>query len=82
MFCSLSWSRSKTFLPTLVISYAATKLANPKYRYLRGYTIDPGFSTRLDTMGVNEAVYKIKWEELHPGPIGEYVEIIDFDTSS
>lgn len=57
-------------------------MANPKYRYLRGYTIDPGFSTRLDTMGVNEAVYKIKWEELHPGPIGEYVEIIDFDPAN
>lgn len=54
--------------------------ACPKYRLLRGYTIDPGFSTRLDTMGVNETTYKIRWEEdLLPGPIGEYLEIIDFD---
>lgn len=51
----------------------------PKHRYLRGYTIDPGFSTRLDTMGINETVYKIKWEKLQPGPLGEYIEIIDFD---
>lgn len=57
-------------------------MANPKYRYLRGYTIDPGFSTRLDTMGVNESVYKIKWEELAPGPIGEYLEIIDYDPAN
>lgn len=57
-------------------------MATPKYRYLRGYTIDPGFSTRLDTMGVNESVYKIKWEELFPGPIGEYVEVIDFDPAN
>jgi len=49
---------------------------------LRGYTIDPGFSTRLATMGVNESVYKIKWENLKPGPIGEYLEVIDFDPSN
>ena len=51
----------------------------PKYRCLRGYTIDPGFSTRLDTMVINESIYKIKWEDLEPGPIGEYIEVIDFD---
>ena len=54
-------------------------MANPRYRCLRGYTIDPGFSTRLDTMNINESVYKIKWEDLQPGPIGEYIEVIDFD---
>ena len=51
----------------------------PKHRCLRGYTIDPGFSTRLDTMVINESIYKIKWEDLEPGPIGEYIEVIDFD---
>lgn len=51
----------------------------PPYRMLRGYTIDPGFSTRLDTMGVNECVYKVRWENLDPGPIGEYIEVIDYD---
>jgi hypothetical protein len=50
-----------------------------RHRCLRGYTIDPGFSTRLDTMVINESVYKIKWEDLKPGPIGEYIEVIDFD---
>lgn len=33
-----------------------TKMA---YRYLRGYSLDPGFSTRLDTVGVNEITYAI-----------------------
>src|SRR5688572_14308422 len=51
----------------------------PPYRMLRGYTIDPGFSTKLDTMGVNESLYKIRWESLDPGPIGEYVEVLDYD---
>lgn len=57
-------------------------MALPKFRYLRGYTIDPGFSTRLDTVGINESLYKISWEELHPGPVGEYVEVIDYDPSN
>ncbi|MGG9963025.1 hypothetical protein [Ferruginibacter sp. SUN106] len=54
-------------------------MTKPRYRCLRGYTIDPGFSTRLDTMIINESIYKIKWEDLQPGPIGEYIEVIDFD---
>lgn len=51
-------------------------------RRLNGYALDPGFSTRLDTMGVNEIVYEIKWEDLQPGPIGEYFEVIDYDPAS
>lgn len=57
-------------------------MAQPEFRYLRGYTIDPGFSTQLETMGVNEMIYKIRWEDLKPGPIGEYVEVIDYDPSN
>jgi hypothetical protein len=49
---------------------------------LRGYSLDPGFSTRLDTAGINEVVYRIPYEELEPGPIGEYVEVMDFDPAS
>lgn len=51
----------------------------PSHRCLKGYTIDPGFSTRLDTMAINESIYKVRWEDLLPGPIGEYIEVIDFD---
>ena len=55
----------------------------PVYRYLRGYTIDPAFSTQLDTFGVNETFYRIRWEDnLLPGPIGEYFEVIDYDPAS
>jgi hypothetical protein len=58
------------------------KLRRPAYRQLRGYGIDPGFSTRLDTASVNEVVYRIPFEELKPGPVGEYIEVIDFDPAS
>ena len=54
----------------------------PVYRYLRGYSLDPGFSTRLDTAGINELIYRVPFEPLEPGPIGEYVEVIDVDPAS
>jgi hypothetical protein len=54
----------------------------PEYRLLRGYALDPGFSTQLQTMSINEVVYKIKWENVFPGPVGEYVEVIDVDPAS
>jgi hypothetical protein len=54
----------------------------PVYRYLRGYCLDPGFSTRLDTAGINEAVYRIPFEKVAPGPAGEYIDVVDFDPAS
>lgn len=64
------------------------------YRYLRGYTLDPGFSTTLDTMSINNTVYRVRWENLtlspdkegqvtrQLGPVGEYFEVIDIDPPS
>ncbi|MEL6274924.1 MAG: peptidase S8, partial [Bacteroidota bacterium] len=57
-------------------------MKTPAYRYLRGYTIDPGFSTVLDTYKVNETVYRINWEAVKPGPSGEYLEVVDVDPAS
>jgi hypothetical protein len=57
-------------------------MVKPAYRYLRGYCLDPGFSTRLDTASINEGIYRIPFELLKPGPVGEYVEVIDFDPAS
>ncbi len=54
----------------------------PAYRFLRGYVIDPGFSTRLDTAMINEVVYRIPFEHVEPGPVGDYLEVIDFDPAS
>jgi len=54
----------------------------PPYRHLRGYSLDPGFSTRLDSAGINEVVYRVPFESLAPGPVGEYLEVMDFDPAS
>lgn len=59
----------------------------PVYRKLRGYAFDPSLSIKLDTAAINNVVYKIRWEELleedgktpSVGPVGEYVEVVDFD---
>jgi hypothetical protein len=57
-------------------------MKTPAYRYLRGYSLDPGFSTRLETAGINEVLYQVPFEELQPGPCGEYIEVIDCDPPS
>lgn len=54
----------------------------PSCRPLRGYSIDPGFSTRLDTVGINEIFYHVPWEEVTPGPCGQYIEVVDHDPAS
>jgi hypothetical protein len=59
------------------------KLTPPVYRYLRGYAFDPTLSIDLDTAAINELLFPIKWEDLEgPGPIGEYLEVIDIDPAS
>jgi hypothetical protein len=51
----------------------------PFFRKLKGYAFDPSFSSTLNKRHGNEVIYKVKWEEVSPGPIGEYIEIIDYD---
>jgi len=52
----------------------------PHVRKLRAYAFDPSLSRRIDTAGINEIVYKVPWEnDLAAGPIGDYLEVIDYD---
>ncbi len=53
------------------------KAAKPTSRRLGIYAIDPSFATRFATAPISEAVLKVRWEDLAPGPRGEYVEVID-----
>ncbi len=58
-------------------------LKKPPFRKLRGYAFDPSLSLKIDTALINDITYKIPWEddekELKPGPVGEYIEVIDYD---
>ena len=54
----------------------------PPVRKLRGYSFDPSLSAKLETAFINERTYTVPWEDLQPGPVGEYVEVIDVDPAS
>jgi len=61
----------------------------PSHRRLQIYAIDPSFSSRLDTAFINAATVSVPWERtrsaataLQPGPVGEYVEVVDIDPAS
>lgn len=57
----------------------------PPFRKLRGYAFDPSLSLQVNTALINQMTYRIPWEDketgLAPGPIGEYLEVIDYDPS-
>ena len=54
----------------------------PLRRALRVFAYDPSLGTSLETLGINNAVLDVKWEKLGPGPIGEYLEVVDVDPAS
>lgn len=54
----------------------------PLTRKLRVYAFDPSLNLRTDTAFINQITAKVKWEKLEPGPIGEYIEVIDVDPAS
>src|SRR5215469_7440011 len=56
--------------------------ADPQWRRLRGYAFDPGLSQQFATAKINQIVFRVPWERLEPGPIGEYVEVVDADPAS
>ncbi len=60
----------------------SAKTHTPTLRRLRGYSFDPSLSAKLETAFINERIYTLPWEGLKPGPVGEYVEVIDVDPAS
>jgi hypothetical protein len=54
-------------------------IAHPAMRRLRAYTLDPSFSGNLATSAMNESTLEIRWENLDPGPVGEYIKVVDPD---
>src|SRR5581483_10537629 len=49
----------------------------------RVYAYDPSLGAKLDTISINEATLDIRWEDkLQPGPVGEYIEVVDVDPAS
>lgn len=62
---------------------AAPLPPTPGARRLRVYAYDPSLSADLANFDINEATISIAWEEqLKPGPVGEYLEVVDVDPAS
>jgi Subtilase family len=61
----------------------APKTKEPPNRPLRVFAYDPSLGAKLDTLDINEATLDVRWEkDLAPGPIGEYIEVVDVDPAS
>jgi len=54
----------------------------PRCRRLRAYATDPSFSQQMATAETNEIAVPVMWERLEPGPVGEYLEVIDHDPAT
>jgi quinol monooxygenase YgiN len=63
---------------------------HPPFRRLRAYAFDPSLSTSLENAVMNMVTMQIRWEFdpetqediLRTGPVGEYLEVVDFDPAS
>jgi hypothetical protein len=54
----------------------------PPYRRLKVYSLDPTSDIQLEMSLISRSILDIPWEEVQPGPVGEYLEVIDVDPSS
>jgi hypothetical protein len=54
----------------------------PNTRPLRVFAFDPLAATKLETLGINQTTIPVRWEGLEPGPVGDYLEVVDVDPAS
>ncbi|HVS03248.1 MAG TPA: S8 family serine peptidase [Thermoanaerobaculia bacterium] len=54
----------------------------PAHRSLRAYALEPSLQLRLDTAPVSRVTLQVPWEDLESGPVGEYLEVVDYDPAS
>ena len=64
----------------------------PAHRRLQIFSLDPSADVEVDSALISRSVLKIPWEDLTPspisshdvgpGPVGEYIEVMDVDPAS
>ena len=59
----------------------------PPVRRLRVFSFDPLLGTDLDALGTDQITLELPWDftsgdHLEPGPVGEYLEVVDYDPAS
>lgn len=57
-------------------------VASPAHRRLRIFALDPTLAAAMETRDLATETVTVPWETLEPGPVGEYVEVIDIDAAS
>ncbi len=71
--------------PVTALRYSeppSTGPAAPAFRMLRAYAFDPSQETMLNTVPISQVTVPVRWESLQPGPVGEYIEVVDVDPAS
>jgi len=74
--------------PTVEVEITKTPLRPPPARRLRVYAFDPNASLDLGSVKYSHATISLAWddaadeEKIHPGPVNQYLEVIDVDPSS
>lgn len=54
----------------------------PQERLLQVFAFDPSLNLSLETAVINQLKLSVPWEDLQPGPVGEYLEVVDVDPAS
>jgi hypothetical protein len=59
----------------------------PQNRRLRVFSFDPLLGTDLDALGTEQLTLSLPWsdldgDQLQPGPVGEYLEVVDYDPAN
>lgn len=54
----------------------------PNTRRLRIFSFDPALAAQYDLAGMSGTTIEIPWEDLKPGPVGEYIEVVDVDPAN
>ncbi|MGO4832280.1 peptidase S8, partial [Rhizobiaceae sp. 2RAB30] len=58
-------------------------IPEPLARKLRIFAFDPSVAAQFDTSGISAITIGVPWEGgLLPGPVGEYIEVVDADPAS
>jgi len=59
-----------------------SRYPDPVHRRLRIFSFDPAADISLETAGISRCEIQVPWEPVGPGPVGEYIEVVDLDPSS
>jgi hypothetical protein len=60
-------------------TYSHPRISPPVHRRLRGFSLDPSLARTLDRAHISEIIFRVRWDDLDPGPVGRYLEVIDYD---